>query len=102
MWKRLVASHAPQDGSKEDEMNVEGKAKVASVFEKSDKVMENDLKEHINQDNELSKNKNRNRVKSVVEEEYEQMYVTKSMEGVGNCMKERIFGHSIRKPIETK
>jgi histone deacetylase complex regulatory component SIN3 len=62
-------SNATQDGSMEDEMNVEGKARVASVFEKSDKVMENDLKEHINPDN-------------VVEEEDEQMYITNSMEVV--------------------
>jgi hypothetical protein len=94
-------SNATQNGSKEDERNVEGKAKVASVFEKLDKVMENYLKEHINADNELSKNKNGNMVKSVVEEG-EQVYITNSMEVVVNSMKERIFGHSIRKPIDTQ
>jgi hypothetical protein len=38
--------------------------------------VKNDLKEHINSDKEISKNKNGNMVKSVVEEEGEQMYIT--------------------------
>jgi hypothetical protein len=43
---------------KEDEMIVEGKAKIAAVFKIPDKVIENDLEEQLNQDNELPMNTN--------------------------------------------
>jgi hypothetical protein len=37
-------------------MNVEGKAEIALVLEKPDKVIEDDLKEYIDQDDELLMN----------------------------------------------
>jgi hypothetical protein len=61
--------------------------------------MENKLKEHINQDNEILKNTNGNIVKSVVEEEDNQIHNSKYMEEVENSTKESMFGHSIWKPM---
>jgi hypothetical protein len=39
-------------------------------------------------------------VKSVAEDDDEQMYVTKFKEEVGNYTKERVLGHSIQRPME--
>jgi hypothetical protein len=85
-----------QNSYKEDERNVEGKAKIALVLEKPDKVIEDDLKEYINQDEELLMNTSGNTVKSVTKEG-KQMNIIKFMKEVGNPAE--ILEHSIHEPI---
>jgi hypothetical protein len=62
-------SNAEQDGSKEDEMNVDSKDKEASASEIPDKVIENDLEENLNQDDEVSMNPSEGNANPVAEEE---------------------------------
>jgi hypothetical protein len=61
-------SNADQDGSKEDEMNVDSKDKEPSASEIPDKVIENDLEENLNQDDEASIHPNEGIVNSVAKE----------------------------------
>jgi hypothetical protein len=72
-----------QDRSEEDEKHMDSKNKEASASEMPDKVTENDLKENLNLDNELPMDTSRCVVKSVVEDDDEQIDVTKFTEECG-------------------
>ncbi|PNF15626.1 hypothetical protein B7P43_G15971 [Cryptotermes secundus] len=62
-------TNTEQDGSKEDEMNVDSKDKEASSSEIPDKVMEDDLEENVSQDDEVSMNPSESNANPVAEEE---------------------------------
>lgn len=62
-------SNAEQDGTKEDEMNVDSKDKEASASELPGRVVENDLEEHLSQDDEVSMNPSESNANPVAEED---------------------------------